>query len=179
MKKNLLTGFTGIFLLLVICITSNGQLGSSSMQASGHFEFFKNTNSKNSPAFIDRNNVNVRVVKNFVRSYKDVSGEKWFEMKSGFVAMFSLDDIDYQVAYNKKGNWIRTIRSYGEVKLSQDLRHTIKSTYYDYDINRVQEIEKPIDPIAYIIQLVGKTELINLRICDGEMTVLQKFNKSR
>ena len=114
-----------------------------------------------------------------MRSYKDVSGEKWFEMKSGFVAMFSLDDIDYQVAYNKKGNWIRTIRSYGEVKLSQDLRHTIKSIYYDYDINRVQEIEKPVDPIAYIIQLVGKTELINLRICDGEMTVLQKFNKSK
>ena len=177
MKKNFLTAFTGIFLLLVTCIGANGQLVSDNMQPSGDFDPFGKVVSKNAP--IDRNNVNSRVVKNFIRSYKDVSGEKWFEMKSGFVAMFSLDDIDYQVAYNKKGNWIRTIRSYGEVKLPQDLRHTIKSTYYEYDINRVQEIEKPVDPIAYIIQLVGKTELINLRICDGEMTVLQKFNKSK
>ena len=175
MKKNLLTGFTGLSLLLVISITVSGQIASSNIPSRD----FISPGEPVSSASIDRNNVNLRVVKNFVRSYKDVSGEKWFEMKSGFVAMFSLDDIDYQVAYNKKGNWIRTIRSYGEVKLSQDLRHTIKSTYYDYDINRVQEIEKPIDPIAYIIQLVGKTELINLRICDGEMTVLQKFNKSR
>jgi len=176
MKKNLLTGFTGIFLLLAICITASGQIASSNIQPSGDFI---SPGEPVSSASIDRNNVNSRVIKNFVRSYKDVSGEKWFELKGGFVAMFNLDDMDCQVAYDKKGNWLRTIRSYGEAKLSQDLRHTIKSIYYDYDINRVQEIEKPVDPIAYIIQLVGKTELINLRICDGEMTVLQKFNKSK
>jgi hypothetical protein len=176
MKKNLLTGFTGIFLLLVTCIAAAGQIASSNAQPS---EDFISPGKPVLNASIDRNNVNPRVVRNFVRSYKDVFGEKWFELKDGFVAMFNQDDMDYQVAYNKNGNWIRTIRSYGEAKLSHDLRHTIKSIYYDYDINRVQEIEKPVDPIAYIIQLVGKTDLISLRICDGEMTVLQKFNKSK
>src|ERR1051326_4039193 len=139
MKKILLTGFTGISLLLVICITASGQMANSDFQPSGDFISVE----KPAPtASIDRNNVNVRGVKNFVKSYKNVAGEKWFELKSGFVAMFGLDDIDYQVAYDKKGNWLRTIRSYGEAKLSQDLRHTINSIYYDYDINRVQEIEK-------------------------------------
>ena len=34
------------------------------------------------------------------------------------------------------------------------------------------------NPITYVVQLLGKKELINLKIYDGEIEVLQKFNKS-
>ena len=172
MQKFFLAAFTGIFLLLVTGIAANGQLDNANIPSSGDILFSNNS------GIVDRSNINSRLVKNFVRSYKNVSNEKWFEVNDGFVAMFHLDDIVYQVAYDKKGKWFSTIRSYGEAKLRQDLRHTIKSIYYDYDINLVQEIEKPVDPITYIIQLVGKTELINLKVSDGEMVVWKKFNKS-
>ena len=178
MKRNLLTSFAGIYLLLVLCITANGQLASTNMQSPGDIPSFGNFISKNSSGSVDRNSVNSKVVKNFVKSYKEVSDEKWFELQGGYVAMFSFDNIDYQVAYDKKGNWLRTIRSYSESKLSEDMRHIVKSSYYDYDIALVQEIDKPADAVTYIIKLTGKTELINLRICDGEMQVLQRFNKS-
>ena len=100
-------------------------------------------------------------------------------MKEGFVAMFNYNDMDYQVAYTKKGNLLRTIRSYNEDNMPTDVRHIVKSTYYDYEITRVHEIEIPLNPITYVVQLLGKKELINLKIYDGEIEVLQKFNKSK
>ena len=88
--------------------------------------------------------VNPPVIRNFLKTYKDVSGEKWIEVKEGFVAMFNYNGMDYQVAYTKKGNLLRTIRSYSEDKMPPDLRHIVKSTYYDYEITRVHEIEIPL-----------------------------------
>ena len=178
MKKNLLAAFTGIFLLLVTGITANGQRADVNSLPSGDVASFGKSISKNTSVMVDRNNLKPRLVKNFLRTFKNVSDEKWFELQDGHIAMFSRNDIDYQVAYDKKGKWLRTIRSYSEAKLSGDLRHTVKSIYYDYEINLVQEIETPNDPITYIIQLNGKTELIQLRISDGEMVVAKKFTKS-
>jgi hypothetical protein len=175
MKKLFLTSFTAIPLLISINNIANGQLKNNDVRLAGNFTLFKKGNSENSP-FVNR--VNPSVIRNFTQQYKDVANEKWFEIQNGFVAMFNLNGIDYQVAYDKKGGSLHTIRSYGEGKLSQDLRHVIKSSYYDYDITLVQEIEKPIDLVTYIVQLTGKTELINLRISDGEMQVLERFKRS-
>ena len=135
------------------------------------------TEPENSPGFVGR--VNPPVIRSFLKTYKDVSDEKWIEVKDGFVAMFNYNGMDYQVAYTKKGNLLRTIRSYNEDKMPTDLRHIVKSNYYDYEITRVHEIEIPLYPIIYVVQLVGKKELMNLGIYDGEIEVLQKFNKSK
>jgi hypothetical protein len=43
----------------------------------------------------------------------------------------------------------------------------------------VHEIETPLNPVTYLVQLVGEKELLNLGIYDGEMEVLEKFNKSK
>jgi hypothetical protein len=177
MKKNLFTAFAGIFLLLATCTTSNAQRISDNVQPSSDFIPVDNTALKNTP--VARDEVNSRVVKNFIRSYKNVSNEKWYKLRDGFVTMFDLGGIGYQVAYGKKGNWLHTIRSFDESGLSEDLRHMVKSIYYDCAINLVQQIDKPVDPTAYLIQLKSKTEIINLRIYDGEMTVLNKYSRSK
>src|SRR5437867_396325 len=126
MKKNLLTGFTGIFLSMVISITANGQLASTKMKPSEDISYSEKLVTKNANA-VDRKDVNSRVVKNFARSYKNVLDEKWFEVKYGFVTIFNHDDISFQVTYDKKGNMLRTIRSYGETHMSPALRHIVKS----------------------------------------------------
>ena len=176
MKKNLLAGLTGTFLMLVTCIAVNGQIASDNIQPSGYFDPFEKTISISTP--VARQDVNSRAVRNFGRSYKNVVGETWFKSPQGFVSLFDLDDIGYQVVYAKKGTWVYTIRSYGEANLPEDIRHLVKSVYYDCTINLVQEIETPVDPLAYIIQLKGKTQIISLRFCDGEMNVFKKYNRS-
>jgi hypothetical protein len=177
MKKVFLTSISGIWLLISVAITANGQIASKSLKPSGRFIILNKTEPGNSPGLVGR--VNPPVIRNFLKTYKDVSDEKWIEVKEGFIAMFKYNDVDYQVAYTKKGNLLRTIRSYNEDKMQQDLRHTVKSSYYDYEITRVHEIEIPLSLITYVVQLSGKKELIDLRIYDGEVEVMRKFNKSK
>ena len=177
MKKMLLTSFPAIIMLLMISGRSNGQLVKNNVQLSGQFTSAKKVDSVNSPRFNGR--VSPAVVRNFMKAYRGISNETWLETPGGFVAMFRQEDIDYQVSYDKKGNAFKTIRSYNEAKLSANLRHIVKSSYYDYDINLIQEVETPIDPITYVIHLVGKTELIDLGYTDGELQLLQKFKRSQ
>ena len=177
MKKVLLIAISGIWLLISTAIAANGQFASNSIKPSGRFIILNKTEPGNSPGLVGR--VNPPVIRNFLKTYKDVSGEKWIEVKEGFIAMFNYNDMDYQVAYTKKGNLLRTIRSYNEDKMQPDLRQIVKSTYYDYEITRVHEIEIPLSPVTYVVQLAGKKELIDLRIYDGEIEVIRKFNKSK
>jgi hypothetical protein len=177
MKKILLSSISGICLLISTALEVHAQLASSQVKLSGRFVVSNKPELKSSSGIAGR--VNPTVIRSFLKAYKDVSDEKWIEVKEGFVAMFSYNDMDYQVAYNKKGNLLRTIRSFNEDKMPTDLRHVVKSNYYDYEINRVHEIETPLEGATYVVQLVGKKELINLRICDGELEVLGKFNKSK
>jgi len=175
MKKAFLI-ISGVWLLVSTVIVVNGQLASNNVKQSGRFIILNKAESEH-VTYAGR--VDPPVVRNFLRTYKNVSDEKWIEVKEGFVAMFNYNDIDYQVAYTKKGNLVRTIRSYSEDKMSPELRHIVKSTYYDYEISRVHEVELPLTAITYVVQLVGKKELINLGVYDGETEVLQRFNKSK
>ena len=175
MKKILSTSAIAITGLTIICTDINGQLVTNTAKFSGQYAVSKKTGSVNSSPFT---RVNSAVMRNFLRTYVGVTNEKWIGIRDGFVAMFRLNDVDYQVAYDKKGQMVHTIRSYGEAQLSSNMRHLIKSSYYDYNINLVQEIETPGDSLTCIIHLIGKTELIDLGITDGEMQVLQKFKRS-
>jgi hypothetical protein len=177
MKKILFSSISGICLLISTTTTVNAQIASKHVKPAARFTVSNKPESRNSPGLVGR--VNPTVIRSFLKTYKDVSDEKWIEVKEGFVAMFNRSGIDYQVAYDKKGNLLRTIRSYNEDNMSADLRHVVRSNYYDYEINRVHEIEMPLNPLTYVIQLVGKKEIINLGVSDGEMEELEKFNKSK
>jgi hypothetical protein len=83
----------------------------------------------------------------------------------------------YRVDYDK-GHWLHTIRTYDENELPKDIRHLVKSSYHDYNIYLVLEIEKPRDTFTYIVHLEGKTEWINVRVSSGVMDEFQKFQKS-
>jgi len=176
MKKILSCSISAICFLISATTAVNGQLASNHVK-SGGFVILNKPGPGDLPGVGGR--VNPAVIRSFLKSYKDVSNETWIQVKAGFVVMFNYNEIDYQVAYNKKGNVLRTIRSYNEGKMALDLRHIVKSNYYDYEINRVHEVETFPDPPIYFIQLVGKKEIINLAVHDGEMEVLEKFDRSK
>jgi hypothetical protein len=176
MKNNFFSSLSGMAVLASICINANGQLTNKTVPPAGDFTFSKKNNTKESPVSVWRR-VNSAVVRNFIKSYPNAANVSWFEVKNGFTALFNLDSIHYQVTYDKNGAFARTIRSYDQTRLLPDIRHLVKSNYYDYEINLVNEIETPQHPITYIIQLIGKTKLMNLEICEGELKILQEFKK--
>ena len=185
MKKIIFTGLAGLFLALVMNMAAKGQSAIAKAELPKDMTYFGEPVSGNNFRIVPRSEVNTKAVKNFTKSYKSQSNEVWHEVTDGLIAQFTSDDINYRVDYDKKGNWLHTIRTYDENKLPRDVRHMVKSIYYDFDITQVQEIEMPFNienPLngpTYIIHLEGKTEFINLRVCDGAMDEWQKFNKSK
>ena len=126
-----------------------------------------------------RNDVSIKAVRNLLLNFDNVTNEEWYEAPDRSVVTFSVNDIQYRVDYDKQGNWIQTIRIYGAAKLPADVRDAVRSTYYDYNIFQVQEVEIPLHPVNYFITIDNKTKLINLRVYNGEIEELQKFDKSK
>jgi hypothetical protein len=122
-------------------------------------------------------NVSPKAVNNFHKTFKNVSDERWFELADATRAKFSLNNIHYIVDYDKKGNWLHTIRTYDEKDLQADVRLQVKMTYFDYSIICVKEITLPHSDRTYVVYLEGPSNYINLRIANGEMDEWQKYNK--
>ena len=163
MKNISLVSLVGIF-IISLSLTAKGQ----------------DVNSKIQPINTAvRGDINVNALRHFVRNFNDTSSEKWYATRNLVVALFSFHDIDYRVDYNSRnGNWIETFRTYGEAKMSPDLKQSVQSSYYDYTIFQVQEIEQPLHPVNYIVHLSGKAKLINLRVYNGQVEEEQNFKES-
>ena len=179
MKKNLLASLAGIFLSLVVSMAANGQIASISPKFSSNISPAKTSEAKSATTIIEASNVNQRAAKDLTKNFKNRSNERWLKVADGYIAKFNLSDMAHQVAYNKKGKWVYTIRTYDEWKLPADVRHMVKSSYYDYNITLVQEIATPDNPLTYIVHLEGNTQFINLKVSDGEMEEWQNFTKSK
>jgi len=175
MKKNL------IALVLVSAATLGAISGADAQIAANNssFEYQINvTKTKNSMNELEA--ISPRALKDFANAYKNVVGESWMKIKDGFSVRFISDGIRTTIYYDKKGNWAANVKIYGEEKMPRDIRHHVKSTYYDYNIVYTQEVET-IDSggvPTYVICVEDKTKIKMIRICDGEMKVWKEFTRS-
>jgi hypothetical protein len=124
--------------------------------------------------------ISPRAVKDFMNTHKNVTGESWMKTKDGFSVRFNSDDVRTTIYYDKKGNWSGSIKIYGEENLLREVRHVVKSTYYDYNIVYAQEIETTdSDGVpTYVVCVEDKTKIKMIRIRDGEMSVWKEFTKT-
>jgi len=124
--------------------------------------------------------ISPRALKNFADTYKNVRGESWIKIKDGFSVRFISDDIRTTIFYDKKGYRTGQMKIYGEEKMLREVRHTVKSKYYDYNIVYTQEVEVAGSEgtPTYVICLEDKTNIKMIRICDGEMDVWKEYTKS-
>jgi hypothetical protein len=180
MKKTLFTCFTGILLNWAITSVSYSQNLNSA--ANPEFSQDKIISSSIETDGVKISNpdvpgeISTKAIKDFARSYKNAPGVTWYKLKDGFAAYFTSDGIKTRVMYNKKGRFAGQIRDYFEDKLPLDVRHLVKSTYYDFSITLVNEII--YDGItAYLVHMEGKTYWKTVKIIDGEMEVAEEYLK--
>jgi len=129
------------------------------------------------PEFI--NNINVSAVRDFIRRFSEQTNARWYKMKdASLMVKFEVPDIAYRVAYTSRGSWIYTIQTYYEKKLARDVRAIVKSTYYDYAITQVEEIDH-IDGagLVYIVHLKDDVCWKTVRVCNGQMDELETLYK--
>jgi hypothetical protein len=124
---------------------------------------------------VDAADVNPKALKDFNKSFKNIKPEQWYKVIDGFIADFKENEIETKVAYDQKGKWHCTVRTFGENQLPSDVRDLVKSRYYDYKILVVYEIRH--DNTVYILKIEDATTLKTLRVVDGELEIISDNSK--
>jgi len=128
------------------------------------------------PGLFYRNDINMKAVRNFIREYKNVAEAEWHKSGNGFVVYFTMNGFMTKVYYDKKGNYECRIRIYAEAQLPREVRHLVKSNYYDFSIYQVREFNKE-DHTVYIITIEDKTCRKKIKVENGEMEVMYELPK--
>jgi len=175
MKKNLIALVIVSAATLAGTSRANAQIVSNSSSLEYQMNATETKNSMNELA------ISPRAVKDFMNTHKNVTGESWMKTKDGFSVRFNSDDVRTTIYYDKKGNWTGSIKIYGEEKMLREIRHVVKSTYYDYNIVYTQEIETPdSDGVpTYVVCVDDKTKIKMIRVINGEMSEWKEYTKTK
>ncbi|WP_315820917.1 hypothetical protein [Paraflavitalea speifideaquila] len=168
MKHNTLTGtlLPVILILLQACaaskVNSSHQLVSS---ATGSSDIVT------TPAgdAIYRNDIHIRAVRHFKQTFPEAQDERWYIIQNGFMAKYKVGDTQVRLDYDRRGNWLYTIRYLTEKKLPREVRALVKSTWYDHTICSAEEIQTS-NQFIYILHLNQGDDWKLIRVADGEMS---------
>ena len=182
MKKQFFLYKLGIIPLITLCCSVNAQSNgfNSSPGSTPLKEVASNeiTNEKALPNYSGNSSLSTKALKDFNKTFKDAGNAAWSETNDGFMAKFKKDDVETKVFYDRKGRWMANVRNYQEDKLPKEIRHMVKSNYYDYNIFLVQEVTVG-NKTAYLVKIEDKTSIKTIRITDDGMDEYEAFEKSK
>ena len=132
------------------------------------------------PDFDNLNPYAVKAAKRFTKQYREKNA-RWTEESDCWVAAFSRDGIDYSIYYDKRGNWVGSVKSYEENNLPKDLRDEIRREYFDYNIYVVKELEsiQNIDAPSYLVTLENAKSVKQVMISENKMSIYREFSKTK
>ena len=114
--------------------------------------------------------VNIIAVRDFTRVHKHVTDPKWFKTEGGYLASFLSKEIFRKIVYDEKGNWLYNLLEYTEAQMSFEIRHMVKSRYYDNDILLIHQYEFPNNKTVYLLRMQDRrSNIVTLKLCNGEM----------
>jgi hypothetical protein len=174
MKKVLIALIMGSisFSALIECLNAQGT--SNPVAFTETKPFIKPAIAPNSAAAA---NVNTRAVKDFRGRFTSASEENWVAVHDGYISYFKMNGFGCRAYYDKKGRWEYSLTYFGEDKLPHDLRAIIKSTYFDFNITLIEEVETT-EAGVYLVHLEDQTSIKIVKINkDGEMELMQEFIK--
>ena len=132
--------------------------------------------SKSSPFYL--NEIDSRAVRAFVGAYWNATNANWVTYPGGYVVYFTKNGIPNRAYYTRSGDLECTIRQYTEKDMPADIRHMVKSAYYDYSIFIVHEVITGGKTI-YVVKIEDETSFKEIRIDDAGMEVTKEFIKSK
>ncbi|WP_205510616.1 hypothetical protein [Longitalea arenae] len=125
----------------------------------------------------DAANIHPKATENFITSYENATDAKWTVLKNGeSLVHFYSDGIETKVFYTRKGKHVATIRYYSEHTLPADVRHLVKSVYYDFSIFLVIEVTLN-NQTAYLVKMEDSNRFKTIKVIDGEMDVMEDLEK--
>ena len=124
------------------------------------------------------NNIHIKAMRDFLKRNKTAFDAEWFTIAGGYEVRYTgHNNSKCRSVYNCNGAFVYSIKQYSEDQLPRDVRSIVKSTYYDYTILLVEEIEQPREPVAYLVHMQDDTTLKNVTVCDGAMEVKEEYKR--
>src|ERR1700712_3252129 len=122
--------------------------------------------------------INEKLLKSLQQSYPHAFQVNWLESAETYVVYFEQDGIRATNFYKKDGSFIRSTRYYQEANLPYYLIAVIKERFPEKKIYCVTEISTP-NEISYYIKIEDAKTWRTLQAdSDGNITVIEKFNKA-
>ena len=124
--------------------------------------------------------VDKKTREDFGKRYSEKNDATWVQLSNGFVATLKEASCITRVVYKKHGRWQYSIKNYSDENLlPKYVRGQVKSIYYDLKIDFIQEIRVPgNEDIIYLFILVNDQYVQTLRLCNGEMSIIQQGTRS-
>jgi hypothetical protein len=122
--------------------------------------------------------VNIHAARDFSKKFKDATDVIWVDGTAGPSVYFKQDGISMRATYNRLGNREYSLKYYDESGMRKDLRHLVKSTYYDYSILQVTEIERN-ESISYLVKMQNDKEYLTVKVIEGEMYPYEKMSRAK
>jgi hypothetical protein len=120
--------------------------------------------------------VTAKVNKSFEEMFNNTSQQKWSKVHEKFMVDFIQNDQKNRALFTKNGELIYHI-SYGvERNLPTEVRHLIKSHYYDQAITWVYKVNQD-DRNIWVVSMEDSKDLVMVRVEDMEVQETQRINK--
>ncbi len=123
--------------------------------------------------------ISTRAIKDFRSRYTKIADEQWSRIDKGFAASFTKDGFKVRAYYDRKGNWLASLKYCTEFQLPHYIRDLVKREYYDFAITQVLEVSVP-DHTAWLLNVEDKDTFKVVRINDeGDMDVVHDYKKAK
>jgi len=120
--------------------------------------------------------IRTKAIRHFTKSFKQAESVRWYNVKDGVMVYFTEKGINTRTGYDKKGNWLYNLRSYGEAYLPKDVRARVKSAFYDFSITGINEITNA-KQIIYMVHIEDNACFKIIRVCEGGMEAVKEYVK--
>jgi hypothetical protein len=118
-----------------------------------------------------------KAIRNFWKMFGEPENEKWSSLSGGSLAQFDRQGKAYRVIFDKRGNWVYTLKQYTEKELPAGVRARVKSVYYDYPIGWVKEVDQ-LQQVVYLIHIENEQEWKTIRVSEDEMEEAESYSKT-
>jgi hypothetical protein len=121
--------------------------------------------------------VNVAAARDFNKTYGSAEEVTWVSGNNGASVYFKFRGMKMRSTYDKKGHREYTLKYYSEAEMPMELRHLVKSSYYDYNIDLVTEVQRNLKT-SYLVKMQSSNEILTLKVVDGEIALYERLEKA-
>jgi len=120
---------------------------------------------------------NEKVVKDFNKKFKSSVNPVIYSSKDGFIAKSLVDGHEITSAYDKKGNWVYTIKLYPTDNLALNIINIVEGSFDNYFITTMDKVDQPGNESVYIVYMENCNSFKTLRVVNNEVELVQDFRK--